>query len=76
MLGGVQDWEDLVEKHPPLTDDQIKLFKRPETTVYDVFPDKRFHIDFQRGWGTFAYNKAAKSEVIRSFKDAVEQKWY
>lgn len=72
-----QEWQELVEKHPPLTEDQITLFRKPGVTIYDVFPDKKFHVDFVQHWANFSFNVAAREDFVDGFLKAVkEDGWY
>ncbi len=72
-----RDWEELVTKHLPLTKEQITHFRKPGVTIYDVFPDKKFHIDFVNHWADFSFNVAARDDFIESFLKATkEDGWY
>ncbi len=66
---------ELVTKHPSLTKDQIEAFQGPTVTIYDIFTDRKFHIDFILP-PKAAFNKAARVEFIRHFLAAIKQNWY
>ncbi len=66
---------DLITKHPPLSKVQIEAFKGPTVTIYDIFEDKKFHIDFILP-PRASFNRAARVKFIRHFITAIKQKWY
>ncbi len=71
-------WEDLPKKHPELTQEQINRYKEGGANVgiYDVFEDKKYHIDFVHGWTSFPFNIGARKEFIRHFISSVNAGWY
>ncbi len=73
---GFNDWPQLVDRHPPLTKEQIQQFEKPGVTIYDIFPDKKFHIDFEQNWANFRFNVVARDEFIEDFINCVGSGWY
>ncbi|PIL36023.1 hypothetical protein GSI_01683 [Ganoderma sinense ZZ0214-1] len=69
-------WGELVDNHPPLSDAQIELFAKRGTTIYDVFPDKKIHVDFEQSWAKFPFNREARKVLIADFLSHVQAGQY
>ncbi|PIL23155.1 hypothetical protein GSI_14464 [Ganoderma sinense ZZ0214-1] len=73
---GFSTWKELVQKNPPLTANQIKLFGNPKTGVLDVFPDRRLHFDFEQSWEKFSFNREASKLFVADFLSKVKAGQY
>lgn len=68
--------DDLYTNQPTLTDAQVKLYSEKGTTATSVFDDERLHIDFDRGWKRFPFNKEVRKIIIEKFLNGLESGMY
>ncbi|PIL28717.1 hypothetical protein GSI_08761 [Ganoderma sinense ZZ0214-1] len=77
MVLGVDDDDSLYESQPTLTKEQVEDYGRDkDRSAASIFNDGRVHIDFERSWKKFNFNKEVRKVIIMRFLSAVQSGMY
>ena len=69
---GFDTWEEMVEKNPALTEEQLALFRRRGATIHDIFSDDHLHFDFIDSFDKSRFNRAATKIFVENFTSTVQ----
>lgn len=66
FLFDVTSMKELIEKNPPITDEEMESFLNGEESSL-VCSLQHFRVDFQRPWKDTSFNQLAKEVFVQSF---------